>query len=720
MKVQKRLNICLTVTLYATVILSGIFAFSQSYARLSEALIDLYSSFIYYFKTLFGMQTDSLPSGTKYSEALKFQVNLPSDIDGFKSNAAAYFSLFFSIENFTSWLKFIGERTGIIAKVITLILPCVILLAVIIRRLYAAENNKYNVDTVPLKVFKKLSAVTYQPAKKFICGYIEFLKKHSWIYILLLVLWALNFNLVSIAVAFFAYYFYFAVSFNILGLYVQIVKLVIDLQPLFRFFPWWSLSIAAYYLFYNFRKKIALNRLQHFEAKNCGFINELPIVSMACGSMGKKKTTLITDMTLSQEVMFRQKALSILQENDMKFPYFPWILFEKELQKCMEYHTVYNLATVKEWVNKKRVRYEKHGGTTGQLYFYEEKSYGTIYNDGLKENRIFDILETYAQAYFIYVLQSSLIVSNYAIRTDSEILDAGNLPLWLTDFFSDNVRKDRYSHVLDFDVLRLGKKVLENNPKSGSFEFGVVAITEIGKERGNNLELKEVKKAVNETNQKNDLFNSWLKMCRHSATVDNFPFIKVFTDEQRPESWGADSRDLCEIITILSAGEQRLALPFYTIEEMVIEWVYSRFIDLYADFRYNRGDNTLLVHILKSVTAWLWKRNVKIYNKYGYSVLSVAKQAGTMDGKIRRKKYYLCNRKIYSRRFSTDCFSDYFNEQAKNADVGLNDYEEYAAEKATVAELKAQNSYFINSLYKCDEETTPCATLYDKGVKRDI
>lgn len=59
------------------------------------------------------------------------------------------------------------------------------------------------------------------------------------------------------------------------------------------------------------------------------------------------------------------------------------------------------------------------------------------------------------------------------------------------------------------------------------------------------LELREIKKGSDDTNQKNDLFNSWLKMCRHSATVDNFPFIKVFTDEQRPESWGADARDLC-------------------------------------------------------------------------------------------------------------------------------------------------------------------------------
>ena len=118
---------------------------------------------------------------------------------------------------------------------------------------------------------------------------------------------------------------------------------------------------------------------------------------------------------------------------------------------------------------------------------------------------------------------------------------------------------------------------MENNPKAGSFEFGVVGITEIGKERGNNLELKEVKKGTDEANQKNDLFNSWLKMCRHSATVDNFPFIKVFTDEQRPESWGADARDLCDVIHIVSSGDTRLTLPLYTIEEMISEWAFNRF-----------------------------------------------------------------------------------------------------------------------------------------------
>lgn len=252
--------------------------------------------------------------------------------------------------------------------------------------------------------------------------------------------------------------------------------------------------------------------------------------------------------------MFRQKALEILQNNDMKFPYFPWILFEKELQKCMEYGTVYNLATVKEWVKLKRRRFERHGNATRQLYGYDICRYGYEYDDALKTSTLFDVLETYAQAYFIYVIESSLIVANYSIRTDNAQMDNGNFPLWLTDFFPDCRRENsRHAHILDFDVLRLGKKVLENNPNAGSFEFGVVCITKIGKERGNNLELKEVKKGTDEANQKNDLFNSWLKMCRHSATVDNYPFIKVFTDEQRPESWGADARDLCDVVHIVSS-----------------------------------------------------------------------------------------------------------------------------------------------------------------------
>ena len=408
-------------------------------------------------------------------------------------------------------------------------------------------------------------------------------------------------------------------------------------------------------------------------------------------------------MALSQEVMFRQEALKRLQTADMKFPYFPWILFEDEIKICMRYRVIYNLATIKTWVGKKRKRYEKHKNSGLQLYGYDTEKYPTTYGNGLYEEDIFDVLSTYAMLYFIYVIESSLIVSNYSVRETNEQISLGNFPLWNLSFFGKET-DGRFSHILDFDVLRLGRKVIENNKNAGSFEFGIILITEIGKERCNNLELKEVKKVTLETNQKNDLFNSWLKMCRHSATVDNYPFVKVFTDEQRPESWGSDARDLCDIIHIRDCSEHYISLPFYTLEEMVIEWVYTRFIDLYEDFRFKRGDNTLLIYAFKKVAAWLYKRNAINYNLYGYSVLKIEKERGTQDGKKKKKKYYLCNRKIYNRRFSTDCFSDYFNEQARKTRAGLNDYAEYSAVKATVSELKRQNSYFINSLYKSDNE----------------
>ncbi len=156
------------------------------------------------------------------------------------------------------------------------------------------------------------------------------------------------------------------------------------------------------------------------------------------------------------------------------------------------------------------------------------------------------------------LIQSSLIISNYSIRTDSILSDIGNFPAWDTDFFKrDSKLLDsffRHAHILDFDSLRLGKKVLAYNPRKDSFEFGVVVITEVGKERGNSIENAEKKKKDGGANQKNDLFNSWLKMVRHSATVDKYPFVKVITDEQRPESWGADARDLCDIVHIRESG----------------------------------------------------------------------------------------------------------------------------------------------------------------------
>ena len=63
-------------------------------------------------------------------------------------------------------------------------------------------------------------------------------------------------------------------------------------------------------------------------------------------------------------------------------------------------------------------------------------------------------------------------------------------------------------------------------------------------------------------------------------------------------------------------------------------------------------------------------------------------------------RYYLMPKKVYSNRFSTDCYSEYFRARSLKTRIGMNDYTEYEGVKATTDELKAQHSYFINDLEK--------------------
>ena len=536
--------IALSVFLTAVFVALGVTVFNKSFLRLWETIRDFGLSCKYYVCEIFSIEHNTLVSITDKSEVLDWNYILPETSEGFGKRTGLFFRMLIHQNNFTGFSLLLGKKAEGLSRILVLLLPVFLLGWLTLTRMYGASNTKHNKDTLPLRTFKKISGVIYQPLKRFFIGYKGYLEnetrwKTAWLWI-----WAFNLNLASIFVAFISFYLYFAVSFDFRSIYGQFCNLFLDIEVVLKHFPWFLTGAIAWIIFVRMREKIALRILRYHEARDCGFIKELPIVTMTCAPMGMKKTTTTTDMSLSQTVMFRQEAFTRLQKQDMKFPFFPWICFEDEIKKCMEYGRIFNLASIHTWMEQKRARYEKHGNTALQLYGYDGCRYGFTYDTGLKVEQLFDVLETYAKLYFIYVIESSLLVANYSIREDFVLYDMGNFPLWNFDFFPKRYPENsRFAHILDFDVLRLGRKVIENNPKAGSFEFGVVVITEVGKERANNLELKEIKKGADEANQKNDLFNSWLKMCRHAATVDNFPFIKVFTDEQRPESWGADARD---------------------------------------------------------------------------------------------------------------------------------------------------------------------------------
>ena len=458
------------------------------------------------------------------------------------------------------------------------------------------------------------------------------------------------------------------------------------------------------------------------EMMNRGFINERPIANLICGTMNKKKTTLLTDMAISMEIIFRDKAFELLLDCDLEFPNFPWINLENNIKYLMQKHIIYNLATCKKYIIhlekcfsmslesdkaikksiQRHLKKKYHLNFENLLFDYDYQRYGLNYNNQLKIINIWENLFDYAQLYFVYIIQSSLLVANYSIRVDNILEDLGNFPLWNTDLFHRNPQLmdaySRHSHIIDFDSLRLGKKVIENNQMD--FEFGICVVTEFGKERKNALELQEVKKKDDVANQKNDLLNSKIKMFRHSATIRHYPFIWFGCDEQRPESLGADARELCDIIHIDECSEFNLAMPLFSFGDLILQFVLSKFKKNYSEYRFNRGDNSLLMYIYHNTSSKLHKYLYNIYNTYGYYTLKLLVENGVQDGNYKVSKYYLMTKKIYSKRFSTDCFSEVFVEKSLKATMGLDDLYEYKNERACFEEMLLQNSYFFMDLAK--------------------
>ena len=710
---KKRLDyrhiICIAITL--GFLACAVFVFPSALGRIIEGVRDFGLSLAYYFCNLFGIENSIVPTVNDYPKMPFFEnyggdIQLPvlsiaNDWEQFKADFVVYWNLWANLDNFKSYASFLGKILTAVCICVLFVIPFILILYFLFKRYLKSQNNDYDKDSRPLKAVKQISRYTYRPVKNWLVGFFGFVREHKPYWVAWLCIWAYSFNLFTVVLEFLAFYFYFVVSFDFASIYRQVYKLFLDLYVPATFIPLWAWALIVLVLFDKIRKSIAYARLNHYERRNRGFINARPIVYMVCGTMGKKKTTAITDMALSQEVMFRDKAFEKILENDLKFPFFPWCNLENELRRAMEYHAVYNLATVRKFIAKKAARWQK-SQCREKLFDYDYERYGLTYDDKLKTVDIWQVVETYAQLYFIYIIQSSLLIANYSVRVDGLLSDLGNFPLWNSEFFKRDSRLldsfSRHAHILDFDSLRLGRKVIEGNRNADNFEFGVVVITEVGKERGNSLELSEKKKKDETTNQKNDLFNSWLKMVRHSATVDNFPFVRVITDEQRPESWGADARDLCEIVHIRESGETRLAMPFFSLAELLYSWLFGKFAGLYYQYRYVRSDNTLPMHLLKLITAKVQHYYAGIYNRFGYCTLRVQVESGTQDGQISENKYYLSSKKIYSKRFSTDCFSDFFTEKALRSPVGIDDLREYATEKATFAELGLQNSYFVNDL----------------------
>lgn len=683
------------------------FKFDNCFLRLYYSFKDLINSIWFYIVEIFefsfntDISVNEIPDFMKESK-ISF---LPQDWEFFKIKMGMYFKSLFNLETILFYLTDIRLFFKTFYRILLFVLPLILVLYNFYSGMFSLKKNK-NVDQNSLGViiYKKIEKKFFEPILNWLISIYYFILDRKYIYYILFIIWALYFNLFAIAVEFFAYYFYLIISFDILHLYLQFYKLLLDLKPMINFVPSFLWIIMFLILFNRYRKKIGLSKLNHYEMRNRGVINTMGQVTLICGTMGKGKTKLMTDFVLSQSIMFREISKEKILEKSNMFPNFPFIKFELEIKRAIKYHEIYNLATAELFVNKKNERFFKD--KTDKLYFdYDIKNYPFEFNNGLIIVNLFEMLVTYAKLYFVYYIQSSLIIGNYAVREDNVFKDLGYFPIWEDNLFdkdpNEQLYSSYYSHIIDFDMLRLGVKMVENNEYSDCLEFGIIDLTEGGKERGNAIENRGLKKEALVANQNNDLFNLWLKMARHKATIDNFPFIKIFIDEQRPESLGADAREICDkIVYIEEKNDVSNVLMFFSLEWIFYDLFSSIYNRLLLKYRYYRGDNNLFIYLLKKIFGFYFKYFVPLYNAYGFYKIKLSTQKGTMDSSIENMKYYMMFKKIHSNRYSSDAFSDYFRKKSLNSNYGINDIVTYKSERATIEELESQNSYFIRDLTK--------------------
>lgn len=717
-KIDYRHYVCVGITV--AFVLVNIFCFPYTFPRLGEAFRDFGLSVGFHYANIFQIENNIMPSVTSLS-AMPYSIDfLPATWEEFKTNWTLYWDKFVDVQTFFDYIVSLKNVGFIFSYIVSILVPVIVLVVVLISVQLNKQDNFYNLDSKPLKLFKKLSDKTYRPVKAWISDFINFVKtwefvlpakepkpgeivKRSGISYLKIwaFIWILNCNVIPVLIESLAFLYYFVVSYDVGNIYIQVYKMLLDLSVIGKFIPPFGWFVIALIVFDKIRKKMGYDKLWHHELMNRGFINERGVFSLIVAPMRAGKTKASVAMALSREVMFRDMAYEIILKSDLKFPYFPWINFENCLKAAMDKGSVYNLATCRRFVKSKKIKFYKRPKQK-YIFDYDFERYGLEYDNKKYIENLFDVLNDYAQAYFIYIIQSSLIVSNYSIRVDDIIEDIGNFPLRHADFFKTDSRLiealSRHSHIVDYDSLRLGKKI--SCESKFAFEFGVIDITEIAKERLNQIESQGLKKTDIEANQLNDGFNDWVKMCGHNATIDYKCFVSIYCDDQREQNLPASLREVGEILRIEEAEKDFLAMPGFFMGELLYSLSHRIISNLHKKIRYNQGGNSLLYYILHTIFSKIESYYQRIYNIFGYEVLKISVQDGAQNNDKILHKFFISNKKDLSLRYSTDCLSDLLAVRSLRAIWGFDELPSYIGTKATFEELEKQNSFFVNGVSK--------------------
>lgn len=712
------------------------FIFPNALARIGESCRDLGTSLAYYFQKLFELNYTIRPtvidmptwelSPDKWEPVTFF----PYSWEEFKALWGRYWDVFITKENIVAYFGKLTDVLFYISRYSVFIIPLFLILSLALNRYKTKHVTDRRKKSKALIKGENFTFKYIYPLIANVKDFVDYVKVNDRYYKAWLCLWLLHFNVFSILIEAVAFYFFFCASWEPLRIYDQLLKLQIDLSPVIRFIPgilWLCTGVKVYN---HICRSMGFARLYYYERCNRNFLRQRGIVNTVYGKMGRGKTQMITSMALSAEIQQWDDAFEIMLEKDLQFPNFPWQRLRDELKKRIDRREIVDFKSCRKLVRHWGTRFERvtAGRTVAQwqkhlkrsknikmdyTFGYDFDHYATTYNNELEIVKLFEAVEDYACAYVVFTVKTTLIFANYSIRVDSIIRDLGNMPLRDNDFFHRDPRfqeaYSRHAHIIDMDMLRLGKKFVFDNPKARTVSFGVHVITEIDKERKNTQELKETKIKDSETNQRNDLFNACIMMIRHAVVIANRVFIILIFDLQRPEAWGAAGRELGDVINIEDKDELAPVLPIlspYWICHTLFKWVKGKWDSFYTEYIHHRSDDTLLVHCLKNIIAKINNHYDKVNGQFGKQTLKLELQDGKMEGNVIKEKWRILVKKDRAKRYKTSCLEAVFDSYKPNT-MHIDDFQMYASVVGSQEENELQNSYFQTDIINMKKLNIP-------------
>lgn len=726
-KEDKMYLICVLITLVS--IIAGLL-FPNAIPRLLESIKDVLVSVLYYFVNIFLGKNNPIPATVNQLQSWRIAEEIWEPIKLFPASVAefiefwlGYFKLVFNLENFVAYLRIYRNVFYYGAKLLLLAMPLLIYVVLKINSIKNTTCDERNKKSKQLVAFEKWYFKT-SDIVVFRCKlFVEYCREHIGFVYAWALIWMLYFNVYSIVLSFIAYYLYFICSWNIFTLYVQLLKLQLDLTPVIRFIPGVIWLALFYWLYNSWCKSIADKKIEYAYQCNKAFLRKRGISTVMYGLMGSKKTLTEVSMAVTLQDMLFEDAYNTMLNFEEKFINFPWQNFRDEIDFMIDKRKIVDTISCRSWIKK----WSQHYNLIRKLYTYDEYQehvskkyvgfidltfkynytyYPIVYNNGVKLTTLYQALEEYACAYTVFTIRTSLLFANISIRSDSVLCSNGNKPYRRSYVLSkdpmEKILNSQYAHIIDMDMIRRAKQVVEDNPKARTMLPAIYIYDEVDKERKNMNELKDVKSNTDEANQKNDGHNIGVSTIRHSNLIDYKAYVRVLGSLQRPDSLGAGTRQLGELIVITTPGEMRPVLPFFApfwIYESLFLGIQSIWKPFYEYLEINRCDKILSVYLANNLYSLMLNHYEKMLNLYSVGKDTVMIQDGLLEDQYATDYWRHITRLEYSDVFVSDCLRGIYDPKVPNT-MHIDDFECYSGIVATPEELAKQNSYFVADINK--------------------